>query len=195
MIFYWYGLDDFSFVACKFMQIKSSASTHLFSLAYELLCITCGRYRFQTVINVEIFPQEPGSKPISGSWLSAVFFSAKLQQPGDEPAPKRWTVILYLRSSLFKSPSSHHKKRNGSLQCSMTWTCRNITSISAMKATGSLLNLASTPTSLLVRSGPWRRCLLRAFDLLLMLTCYVWNISPWNEKRYRGLGINTCPLA
>lgn len=142
--------------------------THLFGLAYELLCITSGRYRFQSVINRRLFSGSrlvPNWGPAHGRQQSSPMqrFSNQGTYPpwrGEQSFCISWVPCLSRHPPTTEQVRAEQSR-------SVTWTCRNIASISAMNATGSFLNLASSPTSLLLRSGPWRRCLLGASPLVL----------------------------
>ena len=89
---------------------------------------------------------------------SAVFFNAKLAQLGDDLAPKRWTSISWSSASLERSPPGHHKNDRAQVSWGDTLTWWNIFSMSAVRPICSWRKRSSTPTRLLVKSGPWSSC-------------------------------------
>lgn len=113
-------------------------------------------------------------------WLKSSLLSsahlrgAKLAQLGEDVAPNRWTTILYFTIHWLKSPLGHHRNLNKSASSSGTRTWWNMASISDIRTIGYFLNLVKTPTSMLVRSGPCRRCALSEASL---------NDAP-NQKRH-----------
>ena len=86
-------------------------------------------------------------------------------QLGQEIPPNKWTHIWWSSVGFLISLFYHYKNLSKLLRSSGTLTWWNIDSISAMKATCSSLNLVSTPTSWLVKSGPDVSRLLRDLPL------------------------------
>lgn len=92
-----------------------------------------------------------GSK--SSLLSSAVFFSAKFAQLGEDAPPNRWTLIWYSSGWLSRFLSGHYRKLRASQSLGRTRTWGNIASTSYIRAVWSSVNLESTPTRELVRSG------------------------------------------
>ena len=95
----------------------------------------------------------------SSTLSSAVLFSKTFDAHGESVVPNICTVIRFsLGGSVVLV--SHHRNLNESWSSSVTLTWWNMLSISATSAVFSWRNLESTPTRLLVQSGPCKRLLL-----------------------------------
>ena len=120
---------------------------------------------------------------------SAARFRQKFAQLGESLAPKMWLVI-WNSEGLSRSLSSHQRNLNASESSGGTFTWLNMPSMSATSAIGYCLNLNTTPSKLLVRSGPWCNwllsdtpsCIAAASNTTRILSFFWgWN-TPWCGK-------------
>jgi len=89
----------------------------------------------------------------------------KLAHPGEDAAPKRCTVILYSRGSIFLFSGSVHppaRRTLGSCDLQVRHWTGGTSFRCQITATASLLKQQITPTKELIRSGPVNRVSFRA---------------------------------
>ena len=87
--------------------VHTSPQQHLRTLhrplLSKLISMHCRHRRF-LIVSAALTPNSP-------SLSSVVGFKAKLEHPGDEPAPKRCAIIQYFLGSKVRYPFGHHKKQ------------------------------------------------------------------------------------